>query len=215
MLQQSEPTPQLRQWLDRLAPVVARAQAELSQRDPTTLTRCGGCQRDADGNLTLAMLGKEYIVSIPGFKVRAALDGREASSFISSLILTYLTNADGTPPSGTWIGFRDLPDGMFYVQAFQGYSGGRLVRELTGGIEAFRRAAQALGGRPLDLGSASYAFEALPQVPLALVYWEGDEEFPAQAQVLFDATATHYLPTDGLAILGSQLVGLLLKAAAR
>ena len=214
MLQQSEPTPQLRQWLDRLAPVVERAQAALSQRDPATLTRCGGCQRDADGHLRLALLGKDYIVSIPGFQVRTARDGKEASSFTSSLILTYLANADGTPPSGTWIGFRDLPDGMFYVQAFQGYSGGRLVRELRGGLEAFRRAAEALGGRRLDLGSASYAFEALPQVHLALVYWEGDEEFPAQSQVLFDATATHYLPTDGLAILGSQLVGMLLKAAA-
>lgn len=215
MLQQSESTPQLRQWLDKLAPVVAQAQAELSRRDPATLTRCGGCRRDADGNLRLALLGKEYVVSVPGYQVRAAADGKETSSFISSLILTYLANADGTPPSGTWIGFRDLPDGMFYVQAFQGYSGGRLVRELAGGLDAFKCAAQAVGGRPLDLGSAAYAFEVLPQVHLAVVYWEGDEEFPAQAQVLFDATATRYLPTDGLAILGSQLVGTLLKSATR
>lgn len=214
MLQQGDPTPQLRQWLDKLAPVVEQAQRELSRRDPDTLTRCGGCHRDAEGNLRLAMLGKDYVVTTPGFQVRTVADGKVTSSFFSSLILTYLANADGTPPSGTWIGFRDLPDGMFYVQAFQGYSGGRLVRELEGGIEAFRRGAQALNGQPLDLGSAGYAFEALPQVRLALVYWEGDEEFPAQAQVLFDATATRYLPTDGLAILGSQLVGMLLKAAA-
>jgi hypothetical protein len=213
MLQQTDPSPHLRQWLDRLAPLVEKAQAELSRRDPDMLTRCGGCRRDADGNLHLAMLGKEYLVAIPGFQVRAAGDGKETSSFFSSLILTYLANADGTPPSGTWIGFRDLPDGMFYVQAFQGYSGGRLVRELAGGLEVFRRAAQTLGGRPFGLGSAAYAFDVLPQVRLALVYWEGDEEFPAQAQVLFDAASTRYLPTDGLAILGSQLVGQVIKAA--
>jgi hypothetical protein len=58
-----------------------------------------------------------------------------------------------------------------------------------------------------------YAFTVLPRVHLALVYWCGDEEFPSQARVLFEDTSAHYMPTDGLAILGSQLVGRVLKAA--
>jgi hypothetical protein len=111
------------------------------------------------------------------------------------------------------VGFRDLPDGMFYVQAFEGYSGGRLVRELQGGVTAFRRAAEALGGEPLEIGDAGYTFSVLPRVHLALVYWEGDEEFPSQARVLFEDTAAHYMSTDGLAVLGSQLVGRILKAS--
>ena len=215
MLQQGEATPQLRQWMDRLAPVVEQAQAVLRCQDADVIARCSGCSRDADGNLHLRFLWKEYVVSPQDFKVRIAPDGEESSSFVTSLILTYLANADGTPPSGRWIGFRDLPDGMFYVQAFQGYSGSRLARELPGGVQAFRRAAEALGGQPLELGSAGYAFEVLPQVWLGVVYWEGDEEFPAQAQILFDQTDTHYMPTDGLAILGSQLVGQLLKTAGK
>jgi hypothetical protein len=145
--------------------------------------------------------------------VQRADTGDEVPSFVQSIILTYLVTADGTTPSGRWIGFRELPDGMFYVQAFQGYSGGRLVRELDGGVEAFRRAAERLGGEPLEMGNAGYTFTVLPRIHLALVYWEGDEEFPSQARVLFEDTASHYLPTDGLAILGSQLVGKILKAA--
>ena len=43
--------------------------------------------------------------------------------------------------------------------------------------------------------------------------YAGDEDFPAQARVLFEATAPHYLSTDGLAILGGQLVGQIIKAA--
>ena len=105
------------------------------------------------------------------------------------------------------------PTGLFYVQAFQGYTGGRLVRELESGVDSFRRAAEALGGEPLEIGDAGYGFTVLPRVRLALVYWEGDEEFPSQAQVLFEDTAARYMSTDGLAILGSQLVGRLLKAA--
>jgi hypothetical protein len=45
---------------------------------------------------------------------------------------------------------------------------------------------------------------------LAVVYHLGDENFPASCQILFDASACHYLPTDVCAILGSMLTRKLL-----
>jgi len=213
MLQEGKVTPQLKEWIDRLAPVVEEAQTKLSDIKPSKLSLRSGCERDAAGDFHLIFLWQEYVVSGDDFTVRRADTGDEAPSFFQSLILTYLVTANGTTPSGRWIGFRELPDGMFYVQAFQGYTGVRLVRELDGGIAAFRHAADVLGGKPLEIGDAGYTFAVLPRVHMALVYWEGDEDFPSQARVLFEDTAAHYLPTDGLAILGSQLVGRLLKVA--
>lgn len=213
MLQRGEPTPQLQQWFDRLAPVVEEARARLRRLKPGKLAMYSGCEEDADGNFRLTFFWQEYVIFCDDFTVRRADTGDEPSSFTQSLILTYLATADGTTPSSRWVGFRELPDGLFYVQAFQGYTGGRLVRELGDGIETFRRAAGALGGEPLEIGDAGYVFTVLPRVHLGLVYWEGDEEFPSQARVLFEDTAARYMPTDGLAILGSQLVGRMLKAA--
>ena len=213
MLQKGEPTPQLKQWLDRLAPVVREARAALRRVKPGRLVLRSGCEQDGDGDFRLTFFWQEYVISSDDFAVRRADTGEQPSSFTQSLIFTYLSTADGTTPSSRWVGFRELPDGMFYVQAFQGYTGGRLVRQLQGGIEAFRRAAEALGGGPLAIGDAGYVFTVLPRVHLAVVYWEGDEDFPSQVRVLFEDTAAHYMPTDGLAILGSQLVGGILKAA--
>ena len=213
MLQRGEPTPQLQQWFDRLAPVVEEARARLRRLKPGKLAMYSGCEEDADGNFRLTFFWQEYVISGDDFTVRRADTGDEPSSFTQSLILTYLATADGTTPSSRWVGFRELPDGLFYVQAFQGYTGGRLVRELGDGIGTFRRAAGALGGEPLEIGDAGYVFTVLPRVHMAIVYWEGDEEFPSQARVLFEDTAARYMPTDGLAILGSQLVGRMLKAA--
>ncbi len=213
MLQRGEPTPQLQQWFDRLAPVVEEARARLRRLKPGKLAMYSGCEEDADGNFRLTFFWQEYVISGGDFTVQRADTGDEPSSFTQSLILTYLATADGTTPSSRWIGFRELPDGLFYVQAFQGYTGGRLVRELGDGIETFRRAAGALGGEPLEIGDAGYVFTVLPRVHMAIVYWEGDEEFPSQARVLFEDTAARYMSTDGLAILGSQLVGRMLKAA--
>ena len=213
MLQQGKPTPQLEQWFDKLAPVVAEARTALCALEPDKLMLRSGCERDEDGDFRLPFFWQEYFISAADFTVRRADTGEESPSFIQSLILTYLVIADGTTPSSRWIGFRELPDGMFYAQAFQSYTGGRLVRELRGGIESFRHAASVLGSEPLEIGDAGYVFTVLPRVHLALVYWEGDEEdgFPSQARVLFEDTAAHYMSTDGLAILGSQLVGRVLK----
>jgi hypothetical protein len=212
MLQQGKPTPKLQEWYDKLAPIVEEARATLREVQPGKLVLRSGCEQDADDDFRLSFFWREYVISGDDLTVRRADTGDEMPSFIQSLVLTYLMTADGTTPSSHWIGFRELPDGMFYTQAFQGYSGGRLVRELEGGIETFRRAAERLGGEPLAMGDAGYTFTVLPRVHLALVYWEGDEELPSQARVLFEDSASHYLPTDGLAILGSQLVGKILKA---
>ncbi len=212
MLQQSKSMPQLQEWRDKLAPVVNEARETLRQIKPDELALRSGCERDADGDFRLTFMGQEYIVSGADFTVRWAGSGDAAPSYSQSLILTYMVTADGTPSSDHWIGFRDLPDGMFYVRAFQAYTGARIVRELEGGIEAFRRAASKLEGEPLEIGDAGYAFTILPRVRMALVYWEGDEEFPSQARVLFEESAAHYMCADGLAIMGSQLVGRLLKA---
>ncbi len=214
MLRDSSPTPQLKEWIDRLAPVVEEAQERLRQRPPSKLVMYSGCRQGADGNYRLRFFWQEYIVSSDDFSVRIAEDGESPSSFVQSLILTYLLTANGATPSGRWIGFRELPEGMFYVQAFRGYTGIRLVRQLEGGLNAFRRAAESIGGSPIqDIGDAGFAFQILPRIQIAVVYWRGDEEFPSQARVLFEDTAPHYLSTDGLAILGSHLVGRILKAA--
>jgi hypothetical protein len=214
MLQKADTTPQLKAWIDRLAPVVEESKEILQQRRPSKLVLYSGCERDADGDFRLEFFWQEYVVSAKGFIVRRAKDGKEPSSFIQSLILTYLARANGTTPSSRWIGFRELPDGMFYVQAFRGYTGVRLVRQLEGGVQAFCQAAEALDGKPFkQIGDAGYSFTVLPRLRIAVVFWQGDEEFPSQARVLFEDTAATYMPTDGLAILGSHLIGQILNAA--
>lgn len=210
----SSKQPQLKEWLDRLAPVVEEAREKLQRRRSSKLAMYSGCDQDDDGNFRLSFFDQEYLISGDEFAVHRAETGDEASSFTQSLLLTYLATADGTTPSRRWIGFRELPDGMFYAQAFRSYTGIRLVHALGNDIEAFRRGAGEMGGEPLEeIGDAGYAFTVLPRVHAALVYWLGDEDFPPQARVLFEDTAAHYMPTDGLAILGSHLVGGVLKAA--
>ncbi|MDL1911699.1 DUF3786 domain-containing protein, partial [Chloroflexi bacterium CFX6] len=55
-------------------------------------------------------------------------------------------------------------------------------------------------------------FQPLPRVPLMTTYWLGDEDFPSSCKILFDESATHYLPIDACAILGSMLTRKIIAA---
>ena len=201
------------QRLEALLPRIEAARAQLRTLAPDELVGRSGGHIDDTGDLSIDFMGRAYRVDVVEFKVRRADTGEEPSTFVQSIVLVYLATADGTPPSDRWIGFRDLPDGLFYAQAFQGYSGAEMIRGLKGNMEAFKQPPGALQGQSIAIGEAGYAFRVLPRVRLAIAMWAGDEDFPAQAQVLFEDSAPHYLPTDGLAILGGQLVGLVLKSA--
>jgi hypothetical protein len=124
-----------------------------------------------------------------------------------------LVNADGTPLASKWIGFRALPGGLGYDSAFQGRAGSRLADAFGTNLGAFEAAAGTLGGERLGFGDASFLFRVLPRVWLAVVLHLADEEFPANANVLFDAAASHYLPTEDLAVLGGILASRLIRAS--
>ena len=204
---------QLQPQIDKLASVVKGAQEKLRQIDWAVIADRSGAIIDRDGKLRVEFLRREYVIDHAAWTVKRADDGAVPPSIMQSLILTYLYTADGTPPIDRWLGFRELPDGLFYATAFQGYTGTELVRNLNGDVAAFQQASEKLKGEALAIGDAGFAFQVLPRITLAVVMWSGDDEFPAQAQVLFQESAPHYLVTEGLAIVGSLLIGQIVKAA--
>jgi hypothetical protein len=172
---------------------------------------CGGILEDQQIRLTY--WGSEVRISWPDLKVWYFPDGKECSVYDAGMVLYYLREADGTPMADRWIGYRELPGGSFYSQAFQGYSGDRLAHTFGDHADAFSRAGVIVDGTSLPtLPGVAYAFLPLPRIRLAAILYPGEEEFAARASVLFDAAASHYMTTDGLALLGSGLVGRLVRA---
>lgn len=195
---------------------VAELRAALSIEDPENVaSRAGATYRashEGKGEMRITLWGKEIAVSVPGYAARDASTGKESDPGTQALIMYYLSMSDGASLEGSWVSFSELRDGLFYQKAFQGYTGDSLARAFGNDLEAFGRAARALGGNPEPLGDAAYSFRPLPRVPLAAVYWQGDSEFGPSARVLFDASVNHYLPTDVCAVLGAALTRRLIRA---
>ena len=158
------------------------------------------------GEFHFPFWGNAVILAWPNLIAFSNTDD-ELPPLIQALLLYYLITADGTPLSGKWVSFADLPGGRMYNSAYQGYSGDEIAKVFGSNLSAFQSACLKMGGIPADVGSASYVVWALPRLPLLVTYWLGDEDFPSSCKILFDSSATHYLPIDGCAIAGSMLAG--------
>lgn len=204
------PEKDARTWEESMLNRLEILREDLRQRDPTIIASHSEATF-TENKMCLSYWGNGLSIRWPDLDIRN-LQGEPISTFDTAMIMYYLHTADGTPMSDRWIGFRELPSGGFYNQAFQGYSGSRLARTFDALPEKFNDAARALGGWKLPaLADYAYAFQPLPRIRLAAILWPGDEDFPAKASILFDASASHYMVTDGLALLGSGLTGRLIK----
>lgn len=204
---------------DRSALLLTRVdelRAILRRTDPAPLARrVAGDFREShpnEGGLHLSLFGQPVRVSFPEL---VAYDdtGRELNPALQALLIYHFYTSDGSPSSENFIAFSELPEGKFYARAYQGYTGDELRRHFGDDRMRFEVTARNQGGKAYPLGDVSFVFQFLPRMSLLVVFWAGDDELPPAYQVLFDASASHHLPTDACAIAGSMLVRQLITAS--
>ncbi|MFP4057441.1 MAG: DUF3786 domain-containing protein [Candidatus Brocadiia bacterium] len=125
----------------------------------------------------------------------------------------YLLCARDEPLVGELVDPKSLTYGDFFFRGQHELPTDRLTRAFGARAEAFQAAGAAVGGDAREMGDAAFEFRALPRLPVTVVYWAADDEFPARAQFLFDRTADRQLPVDALWVL-ARVVAKRLAAAA-
>lgn len=196
---------------------VVELKEKLQHKSPHILAQKTGAlytpQDDQRGFFKLTFWSEEIQLNFPEFNGKYLANNKAINTFDLTLLAYYFDRADGLPLSGEWISFNQIPGGLFYAQAFQGYSGDKLAKVFQNDLGAFTQANQKLGGKRETFGNAAYSYQILPFVPIIVVCWLGDEDFPPSYRFLFDSNAPHYLVTDAYAILGSNLTQRLIKIA--
>lgn len=120
-------------------------------------------------------------------------------------ILQYLTAACGVRPRGSWLSFFQLPDGPNHHTPFVLEAIRPLAEDFGARLDDFRERVLALGGQENGMGDFGATIQVFPNIELAVCLWEGDEEFPANANILFDISAPLHLKTAQLYVLGIEL----------
>ena len=195
-----------------------KARQDWLATDPRRAAACTGASfsvlPDGSAQVSLPFYGRNYVIPHPQGTIMEGNSDREAHPTTQILLLHHLLAADGTLPTGEWLSFHELPDGRVYQAAFGQRALNPLAAAFGADRDAFVRAAGRLGGEPMRLGDASFWFRAFPRLALAVTLWLGEEDLPGGANILFDSSAGHYLPTEDLSGVAGILSGRLLRAAA-
>ena len=140
----------------------------------------------------VTLLGTEYTLTHPQFTCAPA-----APLPVQTFLLRYLLEGKELPWHGTWKTFREMPWGELYIKPYTGRVLTRAAFTFGTRLDAFRRGAEALGAKAISHGDAGYEFQFLGQYRMQLMAWEGDDEFPPNAQVLYsDNFEEGFAPED-------------------
>jgi len=107
-----------------------------------------------------------------------------------------MVQAQDIPSSGSLIHPRELDGGLIFTQGSHILPLDKLALKYQEDMEGFMNRGKTLGGEFRKFGDSSIMLYPFPRVPVLLVLWLKEEEYPARAQLLFDATCPHHLPTD-------------------
>ena len=119
------------------------------------------------------------------------------------LWLHYLASEGSLNPTGKLIAFREIKGAMNYEPKFAARAIRPIIKTFGNQPQALIKAGEALGGIPAKHGDAAITVTPLINIPLTYIIWAGDDEFPADGNVLFDETAPFWLPAEDLVFLVS------------
>jgi len=176
---------------------IKNAALKLAALDPEKTAARAGARWD----------GQDFI--IPWFNECLPLSSGKTTERI--LWLHYLTSEGTKPPSGVYAAYREFPGARFYEPAFDKRALNPLVKRFGGDPEQLLTTGVANGGYAVNIGDVAVTLTPLPHVPVTCCIWRGDEETGPGGGILFDRTASGWLPAEDLAVLASAVVYRLIK----
>jgi hypothetical protein len=174
----------------------------LIQADPQDVCRRSGAQFDeATGSYLLDFLQERYRIELSRriiIPIAGPVAAGGPSIDLQVILLTYLLNAQEVPLDDRLVAVSSLKGGKCFFQGPHGFPLDPLIEQYGHDSKAFLDRGLSLGAIKENYGDVSVRFPALPRIPVVMVLWRADEEFPPRLSVVFDATVDQHLPLDAI-----------------
>jgi hypothetical protein len=178
---------------------------------------CGVELQDTDSgkSIIIDFLNRSHTISLPDLDI-SLKDGNDSIPIKDKiLILHYLAQAKGSPPTNKLVTIKELPDGRNYAPTF-------FKRAIKPILDNFQKDPQQLiettkifGGNKADYGDFAVTINPFKMVAITIVLWQGDEEFPPEASMMFDSNIPDYLSTYDIIELSETTAWRLVRNAIR
>ena len=155
---------------------------------------------------TVKLLGREYAISHPDYAIRA-LDGSKLPPLpVQTFLLRYLLECRDVAWRGEWKTFREMPWGEMYIKPYTGRVLTRAAFTFGFRTAALKAAAEKMGAQPVKHGDAGFQFDLIGGYKMRILVWEGDDEFPPNAQVLYSDNFAEGFAAEDRVVAGDILI---------
>jgi len=171
---------------------------ELADQPPEDICRRALCRYDETTRAYVVdAWADEFTIHPHEQKIdRMTNNDREPHKYFHLFIIYYLLRAKEIKISNEWISDKDIPGGPTFFRGPHEIPTNLISGRYGNDIEEFRKRCEQLRGTVLDMADAAYRFVMTPRIPVAVLYWKGDDEFPPEAKILYDRTITEHLTSD-------------------
>jgi hypothetical protein len=171
---------------------------ELSEQNPMDVCRRALCSYDEINKFyTVSVWGERYKIYPHQFRIEYFNKGRERfHPYLDLFAVHYLLHAKEIEPANQWISEKDIPGGSTFFRGPHEIPTNLITVRFDSDIEGFNAKCEQLMGLPLLLADAAFAFKITPRIPVAVLYWAGDDEFPTESKILYDKTIAEQLASD-------------------
>ncbi len=152
------------------------------------------------------LIGRSYAISHPDYAIRPLDDGPVPPLSVQTFLLRYLLESKAAAWKGEWKTFREMPWGEMYIQPYTGRVLTRAAFTFGTRVAAFRAACEKMGGVALPHGDAGYQFDLIGDFSMQILVWEGDEEFPPNAQVIYSDNFADGFAAEDRVVAGDILI---------
>ena len=152
------------------------------------------------------LLGREFAISHPGYALRALDGGKLPPLPTQTFLLRYLLESREAAWNGGWKTFREMPWGEMYIKPYTGRVLTRAAFTFGTRVAAFQAAAEKMGAAPVKHGDAGFEFPLIGNYKMRILVWEGDDEFPPNAQVLYSDNFAQGFAAEDRVVAGDILI---------
>ena len=152
------------------------------------------------------LLGREFAISHPDYALRALDGGALPPLSTQTFLLRYLLESRDVAWRGEWKTFREMPWGEMYIQPYTGRVLTRAAFTFGFRLGAFKAAAEKMGALPVKHGDAGFEFPLIGNFKMRFLVWEGDDEFPPSAQVLYSDNFAEGFAAEDRVVAGDILI---------
>ena len=152
------------------------------------------------------LLGREYAIAHPQYAIRALDGGALPPLPTQTFLLRYLLEAKAVAWGGEWKTFREMPWGELYIKPYTGRVLTRAAFTFGTRVAKFRAACEKMGAEPVKHGGAGFRFGLIGGYQMQILVWEGDDEFPPNAQILYTDNFAEGFAAEDRVVAGDILI---------